>query len=158
MAKLEVEMARAKAAGDKKVTGFKGAQRSLENVTLEVGDQFTFPAQYEVYEQKIGDNTAQYIWVTLPNGNAKRFYPSTFTKSRTVYNEDGTPTGERKSTKGTAAEEYRKYGTVEEGMNALAGKTIKVTSIETIRTLRFGTTSLMNTQIPTIDFVDAANA
>lgn len=156
MAKLEVEMARAKAAGDKKTTGFKGAQRSLENVALEAGDQFTFPAQYEVYEQKIGDNTAQYIWVTLADGNAKRFYPSTFTKSRTVYNEDGTSTGERKFTLGTAAEEYRKYGTVEDGMKALAGKTVKVTNMETIRTLRFGTTSLMNTQIPTIDIVEPA--
>lgn len=154
MAKLEVEMARAKAAGDKKTTGFKGAQRSLENVSLETGDQFTFPTQYEVYEQKIGDNTAQYIWVTLADGNAKRFYPSTFTKSRTVYNEDGTSTGERKFTIGTAAEEYRKYGTVEDGMKALAGKTVKVSDMEIIRTLRFGTTSLMNTQIPTIDFVE----
>ena len=82
MAKLEVEKARALANGDKKVTGFKGGVRSLENVALEVGDQFTFPTEFEVYEQKIGDNTAQYIWVTLADGNAKRFYPSTFTKSQ----------------------------------------------------------------------------
>lgn len=156
MAKLEVERARALANGDKKVTGFKGGVRSLENVALEVGDQFTFPTEFEVYEQKIGDNTAQYIWVTLADGNAKRFYPSTFTKSRTVYNEDGTSTGERKFTLGTAAEKYREHGTVEEAMRALAGKTVKVTNMETIRTLRFGTTSLMNTQIPTIDIVEVA--
>lgn len=155
MAKLDVEKARALANGDKKVAAFTGGVRSLENVALEQGDQFRIPDQFDVYEQKIGDNTAQYIWVELANGNAKRFYPSTFTKSRTVYNEDGTSTGERKYTSGTAAEEYRKHGTVADGMQALAGKTVKVTNLETIRTLRFGTTSLMNTQIPTIDIVEA---
>lgn len=154
MAKLEVEMARAAANGDKKVTSFKGGVRSLENVALELNDTFTFPTTFDVYEQKIGDNTAQYIWVILEDGNAKRFYPSTFTKSRTIYNEDGTSTGERKFTLGTAAEEFRKHGTVEEGMQALAGKKVKVTKLEIVRTLRFGTTSLMNTQIPTIDFVE----
>lgn len=154
MAKLEVEMARALANGDKKVTGFVGGVRSLENIALESGDTFTIPTQFDVFEQKIGDNKAQYIWVTLENGNAKRFYPSTFTKSRTVYNEDGTSTGERKFTLGTAAEEFRKHGTIEEAMQALAGKKVKVTKLETIRTLRFGTTSLMNTQIPTIDIVE----
>ena len=46
MAKLEVEKARALANGDKKVTGFKGGVRSLENVALEVGDQFTFPTEF----------------------------------------------------------------------------------------------------------------
>ena len=154
MAKLEIEMARATANGDKKVTGFKGGVRSLENVALELNDTFTFPTTFDVYEQKIGDNTAQYIWVILEDGNAKRFYPSTFTKSRTIYNEDGTSTGERKFTLGTAAEEFRKHGTVEEGMQALAGKKVKVIKLEIVRTLRFGTTSLMNTQIPTIDFAE----
>ena len=154
MAKLEVEMARAAANGDQKVAGFKGGVRSLENVALELNDTFTFPTTFDVYEQKIGDNKAQYIWVILEDGNAKRFYPSTFTKSRTIYNEDGTSTGERKFTLGTAAEEFRKHGTIDEGMQALAGKKVKVTKLETVRTLRFGTTSLMNTQIPTIDFVE----
>ena len=153
MAQLEVEKARAAANGDKKVTGFTGGIRSLENVALELNDTFTFPDTFEVYEQKIGDNKVQYTWVVLEDGNAKRFYPSTFTKSRTIYNEDGTSTGERKFTLGTAAEEFRKHGTVEEGMQALAGKKVKVTKLDTVRTLRFGTTTLMNTQIPIIDFV-----
>ena len=153
MAQLEVEKARAAANGDKKVTGFTGGVRSLENVALELNDTFTFPDTFEVYEQKIGDNKVQYTWVVLEDGNAKRFYPSTFTKSRTIYNEDGTSTGERKFTLGTAAEEFRKHGSVKEGMQALAGKKVKVTKLDTVRALRFGTTTLMNTQIPTIDFV-----
>ena len=81
----------------------------------------------------------------------KPFYPSTMTKTRAIYNEDGTPTGTRMSTKGTAAEEFRNHGGVQEAMEALAGKTLVVSNIETVRTLRFGTTSLMDAQIPTID-------
>lgn len=152
MASLDVEIARAKAAGDKKVNGFTGAQRSLENMGLEKGDEFTFPNNYDVYEQKIGENVVQYIFVEI-NGNAKKFYPSTFTKSRTVYNEDGTSTGTRKHTMGTAAELFRQSGTIEAGMDALKGKKVKVSEMETVRTLRFGTTSLMNAMIPTIDLV-----
>lgn len=154
MANLTVEKARALANGDKQVAGFSGGIRSLENVALELNDTFTFPTTYEVFEQKIGDNKVQYIWVTLENGNAKRFYPSTFTKARTVFNEDGTSTGVRKYTLGTAAEEFRKYGTVEEGMKALAGKKVKVTNIEVVSTLRYNSDKLQNTQIPTIDIVE----
>ena len=154
MAGLSVEVARAKAAGDKKVTGFEGAVRSLENLNLEVGDKFTMPENYEVYEHKLDNSKTQYIFVDLGNGSVKKFYPSTFTKSRTVYNEDGTSTGERIYTMGTAAELFRTAGSVADGMNLLKGKTLKVTDIKTVRTMRYGTTSLMNAQIPTIDLVD----
>ena len=154
MSKLDVEKARELANGDKPVTGFSGGVRSLENVALEVGDEFTFPDKYEVFEQKFGEYSAQYIWVILANGNAKKFYPSTFTKSRAVYNEDGTPTAVRKHTLGTAAEEFRNYRTIDDAMNALAGKRVKVTHIEIIRTIRYGTNQVVNTQIPTIDFVE----
>ena len=153
MATLAVEMQRNIARGDKKVNGFKGQIRSLENLGLEVGDEFTLPESYEVYEQKIGDNSVQYIMVELTNGNAKPFYPSTFTKSRTVYNEDGTSTGTRVHTKGSAAELFRQYGDIQQGMDALKGKTLKVTDIELVDTLRYGTSSLMKAQIPTIELV-----
>lgn len=154
MATLAVELKRNEARGDKKVNGFSGAIRSLENLGLEVGDKFTMPDEYQVYEQKIGDNSVQYIMVELTNGNAKPFYPSTFVKSRTVYNEDGTSTGERKHTMGSAAELFRTFGNIQEGMEALKGKTLEVTKVESVRTLRYGTESLMNAQIPTIDLVD----
>lgn len=153
MATLAVEIKRAEAAGDKKIAGFTGAVRSLENLNLEVGDEWVFPEKFDVYEQKIGDNVAQYIFIEI-NGNAKKFYPSTFTKSRTIYNEDGSSTGERVHTEGTAAELFRSAGSVNEAMKLMAGKKVKVTDMKTIRTLRFGTTSLMNTTIPTIDVVE----
>ncbi len=154
MAGMQVEIKRNLARGDKKVNGFTGAVRSLENLGLEKDDEFKIPESFDVYEQKIGDNSVQYIMVELTNGNAKPFYPSTFTKSRTVYNQDGTSTGRRVFTKGSAAELFRQHGNVQEGMNSLKGKTLKVSDIEQVDTLRYGTTSLMKAQIPTIDIVD----
>lgn len=153
MATLAVEIKRAEAAGDKKIAGFTGAVRSLENLNLEVNDEWTFSTSYDVYDQKIGDNHAQYIFIEV-NGNAKKFYPSTFTKSRTIYNEDGTSTEQRVHTEGTAAELFRSAGSVNEAMKLLAGKKVKVTDVKTVRTLRYGTTSLMNATIPTIDLVE----
>ena len=153
MATLAVEIKRAEAAGDKKIAGFTGAVRSLENLNLEVGDEWTFPTSYDVYEQKIGDNRAQYIFIEV-KGNAKKFYPSTFTKSRTVYNEDGSSTEQRVYTEGTAAELYRSAGSVNEAMELLAGKKVKVTDVKTVRTLRYGTTNLTNATIPTIDLAE----
>ena len=153
MATLAVEIKRAEAAGDKKIAGFTGAVRSLENLNLEVNDEWTFRTSYDVYDQKIGDNHAQYIFIEV-NGNAKKFYPSTFTKSRTIYNEDGTSTEQRVHTEGTAAELFRSAGSVNEAMKLLAGKKVKVTDVKIVRTLRCGTTSLMNATIPTIDLVE----
>lgn len=153
MATLAVEIKRAEAAGDQKIAGFTGAVRSLENLNLEVGDEWTFPTSYDVYDQKIGDNHAQYIFIEV-NGNAKKFYPSTFTKSRTIYNEDGSSTNQRVHTEGTAAELFRSTGSVNDAMKLLAGKKVKVTNIRTVRTLRYGTTSLMNATIPTIDLAE----
>ena len=156
MSRLDVEIARARENGDKKVSGFTGGVRSLENVAFEVNEEFTFPTTFDVYEQYFGDTgKAQYIWVQIKGTeNVKRFYPSTFSKIRTVYNEDGTSTGKRKYTQGTAAEFYRKFATVEEAMRALAGKTVKITKLDPVRTLRYGSTTVITTQIPTIDFVD----
>lgn len=154
MAGMQVELKRNLARGDKKVNGFTGAVRSLENLGLEKDDQFTIPEKFDVYEQKLGDNTVQYIMVELTNGNAKPFYPSTFTKTRTVYNKDGESTGVRVSTKGSAAELFRTFGNVAEGMNALKGKTLKVTDIEEVDTRRYNTTTLMKAQIPTIEIVE----
>ena len=152
---MAVEIERAQKRGDRKLAKFEGAVRSLENINLEKGDTFTIPTTFEVYEQKFGDTgKAQYIFVEVENNGVKTvkpFYPSTMTKTRAIHNEDGTPTGTRMSTKGTAAEEFRKHGGVQEAMEALAGKTLVVSNIETVRTLRFGTTSLMEAQIPTID-------
>lgn len=153
MGTLAVEIKRAEESGDKKVNGFSGAVRSVETTALEVGDEWTFPTQYEVWSQKVGEHTAQYIFIDI-KGNAKRFYPSTFTKARAIVDEDGTTTGKRAITGGSAAELYRTCGRVEDGMNLLAGKKVRVTNVVTVRTLRYGTTNVVDAQIPTIDLVD----
>lgn len=141
--------------GAKEVNSFGGAVRSLENTGLEKGDTFTFPKTYDkIYERMFGTNKAAYILVEIGPDNVKPFYPSTFTKSRTIYNEDKTSTGQRVYTTGTAAEIFQKCATVDEGMQKLAGKKVIVSDIKTIRTLRYGTTELMNAQIPVIDLVE----
>lgn len=155
MATLAVEVARAEARGDKKVNGFTGAVRSLENIGLEKGDVLTIPDRFDVFEQKIGDGVAQYILCKIGDTeNVKPFYPSTFTKQRTVYNEDGTTTNTRVHTTGSAADLFRSFGEVQKGMEALRGKKIMVTDVQNVRTLRYETTSLMNAQIPVIDLVE----
>ncbi len=156
MSTLTRELARAKERGDQAVNdGFSGVVRSIENVALELNDEFTFPNEYAVYSQHIGENDVQYIFVELTNGNVKQFFPSTFTKARSVVNEDCSPTGVRKYTLGTAAELYRTKDNVKDAMDLLKGKTVKVTNIETIRTQRYGKAETMWSQIPTIDLVDA---
>ena len=98
---------------------------------------------------------AQYIFVEVENNGyktVKPFYPSTMTKTRAIYNEDGTPTGAHMSSKGSAVDEFRKHFSVQEAMEALAGKTLVVSEIELIRTLKFGRNELTDSQIPTIDF------
>lgn len=160
MASLAFEMDRAKAQGDIKLSGFSGAVRSLENPGLELNDTWTFPEKYDVYQQKFqgSDNTVDYVWIELENGNAKKFYPTSFTKSRSVWEEGqngAAPrnTGVRVNTLGTAADLYRSKATIAEAMGALAGKKVKVSKIDTIKTMRFDNSGLQNTQILTIDLV-----
>lgn len=151
------EKKRAEAQGDKLVNGFKGAIRSLDILTIEEGDVFTIPETFEVYEQSFGEggNTAQYIWIETESGAAKKFYPGTFTKRRRVYNEDGSVNTNVPPAVcgGTAAELFRTYQTVAEGMDALRGKKLKVPKVETVRTKHYTTGQIVDQQIPTIDLV-----
>lgn len=152
MATLTIEIKRAEKQGDVEVANFSGAVRSIENLNIELNDEWTFPETFKVFRQKIGENFAEYIFIEV-NGKAKKFYPSTFTKRRVVYNEDKTSTGVSKHTMGTAAELFRSATSVDEGMAKLAGKKVKVTKMEKVRSLHYGTDQLINTFIPTIDLV-----
>ena len=155
MASLAVEEKRQLEMGAKEVNSFGGAVRSLENTGLEKGDKFTFPTKYDkIYQRMFGENKASFILVEISPDNVKPFYPTTFTKSRTIYNEDKTSTGKRVHTTGTAAEIFQKCATIDEGMQKLAGKTVIVSDVKTIRTLRYNSTELMNAQIPVIDLVE----
>ena len=167
MGNLVFEQERARIDGDNistTVGEFNGSVRSLENQGLELGDTWTFPKDgYQVCTTKVGDTDGiEYIWIELENGNAKKFFPSTFTKSRGLYeldekdrpkpiqNADNTP--KRKKTEGTATEIFRSKASINEAMNALAGKRVTVSNVETVKTLNFRDSSkLVNTQFYTID-------
>lgn len=156
---LTLEIERAKAQGAEELAGFTGAVRSLDLSTLEKGDVFTLPETYEVYREKIGDNHAEFIFVETQSGEVKKLYPSMFTKSRSLVNEDGSiisvnGRAQRMSSSGSACDEFRKHATVQDAMNALATKTIEVSDVKTGRVLRFGSSQPTNTQFLVLNLVD----
>lgn len=169
MANLQFEIERAKQNGDviaETVGEFSGATRSLENQGLEVGDTWTFPKDgYKVCKTKIGNTEGvEYIWIELENGNSKKFFPSTFTKSRGLFEMDDKlrpkPLVDEKGvqirmkTEGNAAELFRAEPTVQKAMMALAGKKVTVSNVRTGKILNFNDNSkLQNTQFYTIDIV-----
>lgn len=156
MGNLNVELARAQKQGAEKMEKFSGAVRQVENVGLNKGDTFVIPKTYDVYRRKFGNNYAEFIMVKFNNNenDYRPFYPSTFTKSRTIYNEDKTSTGQRIHTDGTAAKHFQDFGDVQAAMDSIKGKKIVVSDIRQVRTMRFGMTELMMAQIPTLDFVE----
>lgn len=155
MGNIAREVARVVASGAKKATGFTGGMRDVDIVTLEKGMKFTYQGNEDVYEQEFNGNKTQFVFLPI-NGNSENvfaFYPSTFWKSRAVCDETGTLTGVREHTSGSAADAFRACGTVADGMNAIKGKEMVVTDVKTVKCLRYGTTQVVNAQIPVIDFV-----
>lgn len=159
MGKLQFEKERALAQGTQKVNSFSGATRSLELSTLEQGDVFTVPEKFEVFKEKIGEGYAEFIFVENQHGDAKKLYPSMFTKSRTMVNEDSTPMTKdgrvvRMSSEGTACTEYRNHATVQEAMESLINKPIEVSEVKIGRVNAFGTKNVVNTQFLVLNFVE----
>lgn len=160
---LEASKQRAIAQGHNVGIGssFSGAQRSLDDPTFQVGEEFTFPDVYEVCSQNLGGNDVEYIFVEVAPGVEKQFYPSTFTKSVQVYeapktaNELPKATGKRVHTLGTAADLFRSFTTVDEGMQALRNQRVKIVAANRYTTLNFNRpTQTRNSIIYTIDLVD----
>lgn len=148
----------AKARGDRKLSAFIGATRDPELNGFVEGDTFKLPADYtnQVYETSFNGNTTQYLIVnvgTEENPDYKQFFPSTFWKSRAICDAEGNLTGARAKTQGDATAEFLKYGAVQEGMMAIAGKTLKITKIETHKTRAYNDPSrVVDAQFMTIDF------
>lgn len=143
------------AASDNK---FTGAVREPGVSAFEKGDTFKIPENFKVYNQPIGDNTVQFIYVEVGSSKiAKRFYPSIMWRSRNVCNEDKMLTGEVMRASGTAVDEFRKYGSVQDAMTALKGKTLRITKMQPVRTLRYNSTDLITDHIPVIDLVENDN-
>ena len=164
MATVVEEIKRAKLAGDQKVSDgkFTGSIRSLENPAFEVGDTWTFPEEYEVYKTKINGSTAEpeYIWVEVEGSGAKKFFPSTLTKSLRVYEEgpDGLAVpvldAPRVVCSGAVAEDYRKFVDPNEGMAALKGLKVRVTKMTPVPTVNYANGKLKTGLVPTIEYVD----
>lgn len=165
MATLVDEIKRSEAGKNPDVAvegGFTGAMPG-DIVSFNEGDVFTIPEKFQVRKTFIkgstGLNAAEYIFVETESGNAIKLFPGTFTKHAAVYNEPTSVTampmgtGEIVRTSGSAVELYKSKNSVQEGMEALAGKKIKVSKLTPVRTLRYGTTSLKTTMIGTFDLV-----
>lgn len=136
MNKLEIAYFRAKAEGALIASGFSGVIPG-EPMGFEEGDVFTMPTQFVVIEEKIGETYNQFIFVETQNGNVRKLYPSQLSRRVPAYNMDGTPLTVV-SANGTASQLYKMYGTINEGMNALKGKTIRVSKATLVGTMMFG--------------------
>ena len=125
-----------------------------DNISFEKEDTFTMPREYnQVFHQQIGKYFAEYIIVDV-NGVGKRLYTSAFYKNVRVYDKDCLATGQSVSASGTAVAEFQKYDTVASGMQALAGKTLRIANIQRVTTKRFGQMEIMSTPVMTIDIVE----
>ena len=138
---------------------FPGEMRDAEIVTFKEGDVFTIPEQFDILGVKLAgsEDPVPFILVETDGkdgkGFAKRFFPSTFWKSRTVYTKDKIPTEKHVSVSGTAVDFVHQYTTVEDAMNALKGKKLKISKMTSVVTLSFRG-NLVNTNIPVIDLVE----
>ena len=132
MNNIEIEVMRAMAKGDKRVNMFSGATPNLNYYGFEVGDVFTLPTKYNVIEERVNNNPTQYIFVQTQDGRVCKFYPSQLFRKVCVFNEDGTPTGQRIIANGTASERARQFPSYYDVMEDLKGRTIKVNAIQRV--------------------------
>lgn len=154
---IEREIERAKAPSDKKLAKLTGAVPNVDTIGFIEGDEWTMPENYEYFAKNLGGKEVPYIFIEVTNNGkttVKQLFISTFTKRRAVLNEDGSDTGKIAYTMGTAAEKFRNNTTLEEAMNSLKGLTMKVTNVDSVYSLRYGTKIIMPTDMLTIDLVE----
>ena len=148
--KLEIE--RSFANGDVPTSSFSGVIPAVNSTCLESGDVFTVPVEFEIMQERIGMMTNEYIFVTTDNGDVRKLYPSQLSRSVVACAEDGNPCG-RVIANGTASQLYRQYATVKDGMDALKGKTIRISKKQMVTTHRYGCTDLCKRVVYTFDLV-----
>lgn len=143
------------AQGGRTIKSFTGGNRDMSS-RLEVGDAFTIPKDFTVYEQPIAGsrNKWQFTRVDVGKGVMKNIGASVFNRRLQEVNEDGEPTGNFLSASGTVSEEFLKHGSIQEAFEAIAGKAMKVTAVVpgTTRSFRPDEKSA-TTYFYTIDFV-----
>lgn len=129
---------------------------------LSVGDVITIPTNYKVLQTKLNpqDPNARlvsFIMVEVKNDDTKternmRFFPNQLAKVVFPVDADGKRLPKVKTT-GTATKEYTSHATIDEAMEALKGKQIKVTKDDVYQTLRFGDNAIVNTHVYNYDLV-----
>lgn len=147
---FEKETARAKSRDGQPKSSFSGEIRNLDSMPLAKGDSFVIPNTFEVFPSKRFNN-AEYILVTCDNGKIVQFFPSIFTKQRTIANDDMTYTDQVVRTSGTATELFNNSTDVDSGMNSLKGKKIVVSDMHEVQTLNYDRNRLVKAQIPVLD-------
>lgn len=124
------------------------------------GDEFTIPANWKENILQVtiteGQTPAKFIMVETKNPETgveknMRFFPNQLAKVVYPVDEDGKRLPKVKTT-GTAAKAYAGFNGIDEALDALVGKTIKVTKDSTYRTERFGDRQIVNTHIFQYDF------
>lgn len=148
---LEVYKTRAITNGDCRVSCFSGAVKAMTSFGFEEGDVFTVPTEFDVFCQQVGDIRNEYIFVITQDDQVRKLYPSHFT--RRVRKHDGYNWRGYVCAKGTACDLYREFGSIREAMDALKGKTIRVSNVERVPTLNPHTGSIHYRTVYTFDLV-----
>lgn len=137
--------------------------RNVDQDPMDKDDVFEIPADYKVVEAPLVQGGEPQKFILIPITNEKtgvtrnfRFFPNMLAK--VVYPiVNGKREGKVK-TQGSAAKAYQQFADQgDEGMDnavqALVGKKIRVTAKQTYLTTEYGSTKEVNTNIYTYDFV-----
>lgn len=137
--------------------------RNVDQDPMDVNDEFTIPADYEVLLTSInGSDPTPFILIPLSNpvtGITRnfRFFPNMLAK--TIYPIVNGKRENKVKTVGSAALEYQKFADQgDEGMDnavkALVGRKIRITAKTPYTVLEYGTTNEVPTNIYTYDFAN----
>lgn len=131
--------------------------RNMEstNDPLEIGDEITIPADYQVISVKIGEGSypCTMAEVKAADGSERnmRFFPNSLAKNITPIDAEGRRMPKVKTT-GTVATWYAGQDTVDNAMKELAGKTIKVVGKETYTIKDYTTKENRTTSVYSYDW------
>lgn len=123
-----------------------GSVRNINGVeNARKGDSFVIPKNPVICETQLGGTAYQYCIVELTKAGGEkvpmRFFPNMLAKVAMSRDADGNYLG-RVKTSGTAAAKFQEFlgqeNSMQKAMEALAGKTIKVTDEQEVTILPFG--------------------
>lgn len=137
--------------------------RNVDQDPMDVGDEFTIPADYEVLLASInGSDPTPFILIPLSNpvtGITRnfRFFPNMLAK--TIYPIVNGKREAKVKTVGTAALEYQKFADqgddgMDNAVKALVGRKIRISAKTPYTVYEYGTTNEVPTNIYTYDFAN----